>query len=335
MALRLEAASGALPSLPSAGLSAPRPSARKVRVGFAFDARASASAVVAGLLLRRRSKVLRRAQAQDEGLQKLDSLLQRILQAELSSESVTVRMEAESQATKMLSELRGGPLRFFGTAERKAAKRSYSLQEMKDNGVDATQFLNPQDSTLDFVKTVLAGVLALGGAAFILAAKPGPGFVVFATLVSLTILFFDQVLNKGFGELLLLDTLGRSVSADYGQRVACHEAGHFLVAYLLGVMPKAYTLSAWEAFSKYNSMSTQAGTVFLDEAIQREMQSGQVSGKTLDSFVGVALGGIAAEYVTYGQANGGMSDIIQLEALFDALKFDQNQTNVLLRSSVM
>ena len=29
----------------------------------------------------------------------------------------------------------------------------------------------------------------------------------------------------------------------------------------------------------------------------------------------VALGGIAAEYVTYGQANGGMSDIIQLEEL--------------------
>ena len=31
-------------------------------------------------------------------------------------------------------------------------------------------------------------------------------------------------------------------------------------------------------------------------------------------FAEVALGGIAAEYVTYGQANGGMSDIIQLEA---------------------
>lgn len=28
----------------------------------------------------------------------------------------------------------------------------------------------------------------------------------------------------------------------------------------------------------------------------------------------VALGGIAAEYVTFGQANGGMSDLIQLEA---------------------
>ncbi|CAE7458214.1 unnamed protein product [Symbiodinium natans] len=49
----------------------------------------------------------------------------------------------------------------------------------------------------------------------------------------------------------------------------------------------------------------------------------------------VALGGIAAEYITYGQANGGMSDLLQLEALFGALKFDQQQTNVLLRTNVM
>ena len=47
-----------------------------------------------------------------------------------------------------------------------------------------------------------------------------------------------KVVNRGFGELLLLDSLGRLVSKDYPRRVACHEAGHFLVAYLLGVLPK-------------------------------------------------------------------------------------------------
>lgn len=35
-------------------------------------------------------------------------------------------------------------------------------------------------------------VVALAGAIFILATKPGPGVVVFMTLVGLTILFFDQ-----------------------------------------------------------------------------------------------------------------------------------------------
>jgi len=34
----------------------------------------------------------------------------------------------------------------------------------------------------------------------------------------------------------------------YGKRVALHEAGHLLVAYLLGVMPKAFTLSSLDAF---------------------------------------------------------------------------------------
>ena len=34
-------------------------------------------------------------------------------------------------------------------------------------------------------------------------------------------------------------------------RLSQHEAGHFLVAYLMGVLPKAYTLSAWDAFSRY------------------------------------------------------------------------------------
>ena len=37
---------------------------------------------------------------------------------------------------------------------------------------------------------------------------------------------------------------------------------------------EAYTLSAWEAFSKYNSMSVQAGTVFLDQAGRAKEVSG-------------------------------------------------------------
>lgn len=302
-----------------------------------FAAAAAVAAVTAARREPRREPHGRvSAQAASSGtLQELDRLLRRLVEAEVAEESTRSRVKAEDEVMGLLNTSLRGELRGFGAGEKKVAKRLYSLQELKDNGVDATQFLNPKDSTLDTIRTALTGVAAIGGAIFILLFKPGTGAVVFVALLSILALFLDQAINKGFGELLVVDSLGRFFSSEYPQRVARHEAGHFLVAYLLGIMPKAYTLSAWEAFSKYNTMSTQAGTIFLDEAIQREVQSGKISGKTLDDFVCVALGGIAAEYVSYGQANGGMSDLLQLEALFGALKFDQQQTNVLLRTNVM
>mgnify|MGYP001810181391 FL=1 len=54
----------------------------------------------------------------------------------------------------------------------------------------------------------------------------------------------------GGGEALVVDTLGRVIYPSYRDRVTLHEAGHFLVAYLVGLLPRAYTLSAWDAFSK-------------------------------------------------------------------------------------
>lgn len=59
-----------------------------------------------------------------------------------------------------------------------------------------------------------------------------------------------QVANMGGGEALVVDTLGRIIYPSYRDRVTLHEAGHFLVAYLVGLLPRAYTLSAWDAFAK-------------------------------------------------------------------------------------
>ena len=57
-----------------------------------------------------------------------------------------------------------------------------------------------------------------------------------------------QIANGGGLEALALDTAGRVLKPSYGQRVALHESGHFLVAYLLGWLPRAYTLSSLDAF---------------------------------------------------------------------------------------
>jgi hypothetical protein len=43
-----------------------------------------------------------------------------------------------------------------------------------------------------------------------------------------------------------------------------HEAGHFLIAYLLGVLPKEYTITSLETFMKKGSLNVQAGTAFVD-----------------------------------------------------------------------
>ncbi len=42
----------------------------------------------------------------------------------------------------------------------------------------------------------------------------------------------------------------RTCMVGWRRRVALHEAGHFLVAYLLGLLPRAYTLSSLDAFIK-------------------------------------------------------------------------------------
>lgn len=48
----------------------------------------------------------------------------------------------------------------------------------------------------------------------------------------------------------MVDTAGRVINRSYGERVAMHEAGHFLCAYLLGLLPRRYTLSSLDAFKR-------------------------------------------------------------------------------------
>ena len=44
---------------------------------------------------------------------------------------------------------------------------------------------------------------------------------------------------------------GRVINSTYGRRVALHEAGHFLTAYLLGLLPRGYTLSSLDLFIRW------------------------------------------------------------------------------------
>ena len=85
---------------------------------------------------------------------------------------------------------------------------------------------------------------------------------------------------------------GRVLQPAYGKRVALHESGHFLVAYLVGLLPRAYTLTALDAWRRYGALNVQAGCTFCDAAFEAEVASGRLAAASLDKFACVALAGM-------------------------------------------
>lgn len=63
----------------------------------------------------------------------------------------------------------------------------------------------------------------------------------------------------------------------------------------------------------------QAGTTFCDTAFEAEVAAGRLAGGTLDRYACVALAGVVTEYLRFGQAEGGVGDVAQLDRLFSAL----------------
>lgn len=51
-----------------------------------------------------------------------------------------------------------------------------------------------------------------------------------------------------------------------------------------------------------------------------QVASGTLSSSSLDRYTCIALAGVAAEYVHFGQAEGGLNDVQQLDGLLKALQ---------------
>lgn len=181
----------------------------------------------------------------------------------------------------------------------------------------------------------MQGAFAAGLAALAFASGFDVGKVGGALVAASFLLVADQVANGGGGEALVVDTAGRLLDANYAKRVALHESGHFLAAYLLGVMPKAYTLSSLDAFLRYRALNVQAGTTFCDTAFEAEVASGRLASSTLDRYACVALAGVVTEYLRFGQAEGGVGDVAQLDRMFSALSFTQKKADGQVRWAVL
>lgn len=102
-------------------------------------------------------------------------------------------------------------------------------------------------------------------------------------------------------------------SPQYRQRVIRHEAGHVVVAYLLGIPLMGYVLNPWQAFRRG---IPGYGGVELDLApIQRWQTQGGIPWEDVDRYGTFWMAGAAAEMLHYGQATGDTQDqqqVIQL-----------------------
>lgn len=242
----------------------------------------------------------------------------------------------ERRALSLVKELQGMPggLMCFGAA-REVPQRLYTLNELKLNGIDTSSFLSPVDVTLGSIERNLQLAAVLGGLSAWFAFGLSQLQVLYISVGLLFLWSLDLISFNGGVWNLIIDTIGHTVSQKYHNRVVQHEAGHFLIAYLLGVLPKGYTLSSLEAFTKEGSLNVQAGTAFVDFEFVEEIDTGKVSAKMLNRFSCIALAGVATEYILYGYSEGGLADIYNLDSLLKSLGFTQKKADSQVRWAVL
>jgi hypothetical protein len=136
-----------------------------------------------------------------------------------------------------------------------------------------------------------------------------PAVATFSLLGFFTI---DSVSLRGTGATLLVDTFA-GFSAEHRSRVVRHEAGHFLVAHLLGIPITGYALNAWESLQQGHP--ARGGVRFADSEVLSELEGGTLSAQLFDRYCTVWMAGIAAETLVYDTARGGAEDRTKLRAI--------------------
>ncbi|KAF8056002.1 hypothetical protein HT031_006523 [Scenedesmus sp. PABB004] len=266
--------------------------------------------------------------AEGSSLQSVCKQLDAIL-AGAAEGGIAVEQQAVALAQAAMAR---GVFKAFGRGQQ-VPKRIYTIEELRLNRIEPAKLLSPTDESLNAVRNAAQGAAAAGLAALAFFA----GFSkVFGVLVAASFLLVaDQVANAGGGEALLVDSLGRVLSPNYGARVTLHEAGHFLVAYLVGLLPRDFTLSSADAFMRHRALNVQAGCQFCDGGFDGEVAAGRLSSTSLDRYSCVALAGVVTEYLRYGQAEGGVGDVAQLDRLLRALQFTQKKADGQVRWAVL
>ncbi|MGF1992308.1 MAG: ATP-dependent Zn protease [Nostoc sp. ZfuVER08] len=142
-----------------------------------------------------------------------------------------------------------------------------------------------------------------------------------ATFAILGIATFDSFSLQGKGGSIFLDWVA-GFKSEHRDRVIHHEAGHFLVAHLLGIPVTGYTLSAWEAWKQ--GQGGQGGVTFDDSELASQLEVGKITAQMLDRYCTVWMAGIAAETLVFNNAEGGTDDKNKLIQVLTILGFSES-----------
>ncbi|WJX53589.1 hypothetical protein P8452_39568 [Trifolium repens] len=117
-----------------------------------------------------------------------------------------------------------------------------------------------------------------------------------------------------------------TVFPDYQERIARHEAAHFLIAYLLGLPIFGYSLDIGKEHVN-----------LIDERLEKLLYSGQLDTKELDRLAVVSMAGLAAEGLTYDKVVGQSADLFTLQRFINRTKpqLSKDQQQNLTRWAVL
>lgn len=99
------------------------------------------------------------------------------------------------------------------------------------------------------------------------------------TLIPATSLLF--ILDRALLSGAVFEAAYRTLFPQYREKVIRHEAGHFLLAYLLGCPIQGFFLSAWDA--NRVGIRGQAGTVFFDNDLSTQLTANKVRSPCVSS----------------------------------------------------
>ncbi|XP_004504022.1 uncharacterized protein [Cicer arietinum] len=205
------------------------------------------------------------------------------------------------------------------------SRRTTSLRELTTLGIKNAENLAIPSVRNDaaFLFTVVGTTGFLG----ILAGQlPGDwGFFVPYLIGSISLV----VLGVGSTSPGLLQAAISSFSTvfpDYQERIARHEAAHFLIAYLLGLPILGYSLDIGKEHVN-----------LIDERLEKLLYSGQLDAKELDRLAVVSMAGLAAEGLTYDKVIGQSADLFTLQRFINRTKpqISKDQQQNLTRWAVL